>query len=159
MTLEDIDLAADPLQPFGDCEAIGARFEDEQILAPGMARGPRAQAFQRLAGNALRDARLERIASVEDRGGEGIRMDVEADGAAARAECRGWIGGLLWWCGLVHVLGSDDQQKARPHCGEPFSSRHPESASSARRRSFRLRASVGPLHESSSDGPVSENGE
>jgi len=35
------------------------------------------------------------------------------------------MSGALWF-------DRHDRQKARPHCGEPFSSRHPESASSAR---------------------------
>src|SRR5215210_7792834 len=60
-----------------------------------------------------------------------------------------------WFIGFV----SCDQQKARPPCGEPFSSRHPESASSARGRSSRPRASFPPLHESSSEAQSAENGE
>jgi hypothetical protein len=97
MTLEDIDLTTDPLQPLGDREAIGARFEDEQILGGGMSHRPGAERLERLAGDALRDARTEGIASLEDRGGEGVRMDVQANGAAAGAERWRGISGLPSW--------------------------------------------------------------
>ena len=75
MTLEDVDLTTDGLQALGDREAIGACFEDQQILARGVPRRPRAERLQRLAGDALRDARLERIAPLKDRRGEGVRME------------------------------------------------------------------------------------
>ncbi len=105
MALEDHSLAAEGAQALGHGEAVGAGFQDEDILAGGVTGSPRAERFQRLARDALSDARTERIASLQDGGREGIGVDVEADGAARGAECRrGGIGGLLWWR-VVHSFG------------------------------------------------------
>src|SRR4030095_900375 len=54
-------------------------------------------------------------------------------------------------------LGCCDQQKARPRCGEPFSSRHPESASSA--RAFARPSLCRSAPREFIRSPVSENGE
>ena len=80
----------------------------------------------------MADAGVQRIAPLEDRRGKGVGMEVEADRAAGGAEGRRrWIMGLRWWW-VVHRFWFDVPQKARPRGGEPFSSRHPESASPAR---------------------------
>lgn len=95
MAFEDIDPAADGLQTLGDREAVGAGFEDENVLAGGVPRRPGAKGGQGLARDALGNAGAQRIAPLEDRRGEGVGMDVEADGAAGGAECRRRIDGLL----------------------------------------------------------------
>jgi hypothetical protein len=96
VAFEDEDLAAEGLEPFADGEGVGAGFDDEDIGRGGVAGGPGAERFQGLFGDAVGDAGLERIAALEDGGGEGVGMDVEADGAAFRAELWRGIGGLLW---------------------------------------------------------------
>jgi hypothetical protein len=96
VALEDEHLAAEGREAFGDGEAIRAGFEDENVFGGGVPRGPRAEGFQGLARDAVEDARAQRIAPLEDGGGEGVRVDVEADGAASRAGNAIGSGRLLW---------------------------------------------------------------
>ena len=92
MAFQDEDLAAERGEAFGDGEAVGAGFEDEEVLRGGVPGGPGAERLQRLPGDAVDDAGAQRIAPLEDGGGEGVGVDVEADGAALRPGSGG--GGL-----------------------------------------------------------------
>jgi hypothetical protein len=115
MALEDDHLPADGSQPFGHGEGIGAGLDEQHVFGGGVASCPGAERLQRLAGDAVGHAGLERVAPAQDGGGKGIGVDVQPNRAALWAEGRlpsrrsgregAGIGGLLWrWLGHRMVL-------------------------------------------------------
>ena len=82
MALQDDHLPAEGREAPRDGEGVGAGFDDEHVLGSGVPRRLGAERLQRLAGDAVDDAGLPRIAPREVRGGEAVGRDVQADGPA-----------------------------------------------------------------------------
>ena len=158
MAFHDIDLATDGLQAFGDAGAIGAGLEDEDILGGGVPRRPGHERVKGLAGDAVADAGVQRIAPREDRGGEAVGMDVQADGPAFGAERRGrWIGGLRWsWLDHRFLAVMFNRRRGRAAVNRS------QAGIRSRRRRLGVvvppRASGLPLQESSSDAQSAKTG-
>ncbi len=94
VALQDDHLPAQGAQPFGDREGVRTRLDQEDVVRSGVPRGPDAEGGQGLPRHAVHDAGAQRIAPLQDGGGEAVRMDVQTHGAAWPAE-GGWrIGGL-----------------------------------------------------------------